>query len=205
MMSPAAYAAFVLAASALILLPGPNVALILGTSLAHGRRIGLAVVVGTSAAMVLQLTAMGFGLATVMTQASHLFAILRWIGVAYLLVLGLGAFFGRAEALHARRAAPSLTGAFWRGFGVSLTNPKTLLFYGAFLPQFIDPRGNAELQLLVLAATFLGLAAIFDSSWALLATRLRRLLDLRPRLRNRVTGTCLIGAAAGLALAHERG
>lgn len=205
MMSPSAYAAFVLAATVLILLPGPNVALILGTSLAQGRRAGLAVVVGSSSAMVLQLTALGFGLATLMARASHLFAVLRWIGVAYLLVLGLKAFFGRADDLVARRAAPSWSGAFWRGFAVSLTNPKTLLFYGAFLPQFIDPRGSASLQLFWLAVTFLGLAAIFDSGWALMATRLRHLLNLRPRLRNHLTGTCLIGAAAGLVLAHERG
>ena len=197
----ATYFGFVAAASALILLPGPNVALIVATSLADGRRRGLVVVAGTSSAMVLQLGAVAAGLTALMTKASHVFAVLRWVGVAYLLVLGVRALLAGADDPDAPRPPSS---AFWRGFAVSLTNPKTLLFYGAFLPQFIDPKGDPGPQVALLAATFLGLAATLDSAWAVMADRARGVVSMRPRLRNRVTGTCLLGAAAGLALAHER-
>lgn len=201
-MSVQAYLAFVAAATALILVPGPNVALVVGTSLAQGRRTGLAVVAGTTSAMGVQLGAVGFGLARVLAQASDLFSLLRWAGVAYLLVLAAQAFLGRADDAAGKHAAASRSGAFWRGFAVSLTNPKTLLFYGAFLPQFIDPQGDGPSQLQLLAGTFLVLAAGLDSGWALLASRMRGLLSARHR--GRLTGTCLVGAAVGLALAHGR-
>ena len=205
MMPLGSYLGFLAAATGLVLLPGPNVALIVGTSLEHGRRAGLITVAGAVAAMVVQLAAVGAGLAALMASASHVFAVLRWLGVAYLLALGLRAFLARPAVLEPRVAPRSSASAALRGFGVSITNPKTLLFYGAFLPQFIDPRGAADAQLLLLSATYLVVAATFDSGWALLATHLRGLLALRPRWRNRVTGTCLIGAAAGLALAHQKG
>ncbi len=92
---------------------------------------------------------------------------------------------------------------FARGFLVGLTNPKTLLFYGAFLPQFITPGPTASDQLLLLAVTFLVIAIVLDSVWALLADRLRALLVARVRLRNRLTGGLLVGAGVGLALARR--
>ena len=78
-----------------------------------------------------------------------------------------------------------------------------LLFYGAFFPQFIDPAGDTQGQLLLLAATFLAVAIIFDGSWPLLASRLRGALAMSARLRNRLTGGFLIGAGVGLALARR--
>ena len=205
MMPLGSYLAFLAAAAGLVLLPGPNVALIVGTSLEHGRRAGLITVAGAVAAMVVQLAAVGAGLAALMASASHVFAVLRWLGVAYLTVLGIRAFLARPAVLAPRAAPRSSASSALRGFGVSITNPKTLLFYGAFLPQFIDPRGDAGAQLLLLSATYLVVAGALDSGWALLAIHLRGLLSLRPRWRNRVTGTCLLGAAAGLALAHQKG
>ena len=91
------------------------------------------------------------------------------------------------------------------GLAVSLTNPKTLLFQGAFLPQFVDRRGDSGAQLLLLGATFVVVSATLDCAWALLASRFGGLIALRPRLRNRIMGGTLVGAACGLALAHERG
>ena len=204
MMPLGSYLAFLAAATGLIVLPGPNVALIVGTSLEQGRRAGLITVAGTSAAMLVQLTAVGAGLAALMASASHVVAVLRWIGVAYLVVLALRAFLAPEDRLEPRAAPRSSAMTVLRGFGVSITNPKTLLFYGAFLPQFIDPRGDAGAQLILLSASFLVIAATLDCGWAILATRLRGLLTLRPRWRNRLTGTCLLGAATGLALAHQK-
>ena len=91
-----------------------------------------------------------------------------------------------------------------RGFVVSLTNPKTLFFYAAFLPQFVTGADPAR-QMWILAATFVAIAAIVDCGWALLAGRLRPLLSRHARLRGRLTGTVLIAAGAGLALARRVG
>jgi threonine/homoserine/homoserine lactone efflux protein len=92
---------------------------------------------------------------------------------------------------------------FARGFLVSLTNPKTLLFYAAFFPQFIDPGAAAGPQVALLVATFVALALVLDGGWALLAARFRCVLGLKGRLRNRLTGGFLTVAAVGLALAKR--
>ncbi|HEX4768381.1 MAG TPA: LysE family translocator [Lichenihabitans sp.] len=204
MMSLVSYLAFVAASAVLIATPGPNVALIVGTSIRHGRAAGLATVIGTSAAMVVQLAATVFGLSVAILSAAHLFGLLRWAGVAYLLGLGLRALLGWPESPDVIAAAPDLGRAVGRGFAVSLTNPKTLLFYGAFLPQFVDRSGWVTGQLLLLSATFLVLAATLDTGWALLAHQARGLLLVRPGWHERISGACLITAAAGLALTHEK-
>ena len=204
MMPLGSYLGFLAAVAALMILPGPNVALIVGTSLDRGLRAGLEVVAGTTAAMAVQLVAVGVGLATLMASASRLFEVLRWIGVAYLVGLGIRALLSRPEPLRPL-SRPEATGrAALRGFAVSSTNPKTLLFYGALLPQFIDPTRDLQAQTALLSVTALVVAGLIDSAWALLATRLHRLLSLRPAWRQRLSGGCLLGAAAGLALAHRR-
>jgi len=129
---------------------------------------------------------------------------LRWLGVAYLVWLGVTIW--RAPAVDLAGTKPQARSArliFARGFLVGLTNPKTLLFYGAFFPQFITPGPTAADQLLLLAVTFLVVAVVLDSAWALLAGRLRALLVTHVRLRNRLTGGLLMGAGVGLALARR--
>jgi threonine/homoserine/homoserine lactone efflux protein len=91
-----------------------------------------------------------------------------------------------------------------RGFLVSLTNPKTLLFYGAFFPQFVRVEGSMLVQVGVLAGVFLVVAVVLDGGWAVLAGRARGLLASRGRLRNRMAGGLLVGAGVGLALARRR-
>ena len=98
----------------------------------------------------------------------------------------------------------SRRGIFLRGLLVSLTNPKTLFFYGAFFPQFVASDRAAGPQLVLLCVTFLVVAIVLDSLWAVLAGRARPLLAAHGRLRNRVSGGFLIGAGVGLALAHRR-
>ena len=97
----------------------------------------------------------------------------------------------------------SLRAIYLRGFLVSLTNPKTLLFYGAFLPQFVTPGADLAGQLALLCATFLAVAVTLDGAWALLAARFGRALAVNGRLRNRLTGALLLGAGVGLALARK--
>ncbi|HEY1879066.1 MAG TPA: LysE family translocator [Caulobacteraceae bacterium] len=194
------YAAFVVAVTVLMLIPGPNVALITAQSIAHGPRRGLATVAGTSAAMVLQLGLVGLGMTGALAVAGHWFAILRWAGVAYLVFLGVQTWMSKPTAGTSTRADRPER-AFGRGFIVSLTNPKILFFYAAFFPQFISG-GNPAAQFWLLALSFLAIAIVIDSGWALLAGRLRPLLSRHARLRNRITGAVLIAAGAGLAAAR---
>ncbi len=164
--------------------------MIVANSVAHGARYGLMTVAGTASAMVLQLALVVLGASALLGVLANLFDWLRWLGVAYLVWLGVRTWRATATDLAGVQAEPrSLASIFARGFAVSLTNPKTLLFYAAFLPQFISADGDgATHQLLLLAGTFLVVAVLLDGTWALLASRLRSLLQARARLRNRITG-----------------
>jgi homoserine/homoserine lactone efflux protein len=155
--------------------------------------------------MVLQLAVTSLGMAAVLGTLGGWLEWLRWIGVAYLVVLGVRQW--RAAPIDLTRTPPqprSARGIFLRGLLVSLTNPKTLLFYGAFFPQFISGGADAGAQVALLSATFLVLAVVLDSGWAVLAGRARKFLAGRGRLRNRLSGGLLIGAGVGLALARRR-
>lgn len=198
------YIAFIAATAILILIPGPNVALIVANSMAHGTRFGLTTVAGTSSAVVVQLSLTVLGATAALDFLAAGFDWLRWVGVAYLAWLGVAAW--RAPVVDLARVAPQGRSArliFLRGFLVGLTNPKTLLFYGAFLPQFVTPGPDVPRQLVVLAATFLVIAVVLDSLWAILAGRLRTLIMAHARWRNRLTGGLLVGAGLGLALARR--
>lgn len=194
------YFAFILATIALIVLPGPNVALITANSITYGRRFGLITVLGTSAAMIPQLALTVIGMTGALALAGELLGWIRWIGVAYLIFLGIQAW--RAPAVDLTKIAPerrSVRSIFLRGFLVSSSNPKTLLFYGAFFPQFVTPNADMTLQFIVLSITFVTVAFVLDCCWALLADRLRGLLAARGLIRNRLSGSFYLVAAAGLA------
>jgi threonine/homoserine/homoserine lactone efflux protein len=199
------YLAFILATTILMLIPGPNVALIVANSVAYGTRYGVLTVAGTASAMVAQLGITILGMTAVLETLSYWFEWIRWIGVAYLVYLGVAQW--RAHPVDLTRMRPQAKSAhaiYWRGFLVSLSNPKTLLFYGAFFPQFVTVGADPEVQIAVLAATFLVLAILLDGGWALLAGRARGFLAGRGRLRNRLSGGLLIAAGVGLALARRR-
>src|ERR1700722_8629688 len=132
------YFAFILATTVLILIPGPNVALIVANSIAYGYRYGLLTVAGTSSAMVIQLTLTGLGMSEMLGNVAHLFEWVRWIGVAYLAYLGIKQWLATpVDLTNTPPQAKSVRTIFLRGFLVSLTNPKTLLFFSAFFPQFL--------------------------------------------------------------------
>ena len=139
-----------------------------------------------------------------MAALADWFEWVRWIGVAYLVWLGLREW----RRVPAAEPPPApLRGAwrmlFARAFLVCLTNPKVLLFYGAFFPQFVTPGGQAGAQLALLCASFLAIAVVVDCGWASLAGRLRPVLARFGRLRHRLTGGLLMGAGLGLALARR--
>lgn len=193
--------AFVLAVAALMLLPGPNMALIVANSLAYGARWGVLTVLATCSASMVQLLLVAVGMATVVSELGGAFEWLRWAGVAYLIIIGLQQWFAPAPDLSGVRAQPrSLSRIFGRAAMVSVTNPKTLLFYAAFFPQFVAPDRPVVTQVLVLAGLYLLIALLLDSLWAMVAGQLRRVIGRRAGLVNRLSGGVLISAGVGLAL-----
>ena len=170
------YLALIAATALLVAIPGPNVAMIVATSLSRGTRHGLFTVAGTTLGVGAQLAFMVFGLTALIGMAATAFEWLRWAGVAYLVYLGIRAWNDAAEDLSTI-AADKRPGdiAFWGGFGVALVNPKTLLFNSAFLPQFVSANVNLSVgvQLIVVCSVFLGVLALGDSAWAILAGRAR--------------------------------
>jgi homoserine/homoserine lactone efflux protein len=202
-MSLQLYALFVAASALLIATPGPNVALIVGTSLKHGARAGLMTVAGVNFGLVLQLAAVAAGLSWIVELFAQHFDIIRYVGAAYLIVLGLQQLLAKppAEGKH-----PALSGrrAFRRGFTVAFANPKTLVFQAAFLPQFLSGGGDSGYELWLLAATFAAIAAVGDALWAFFAARARDAVSSRvQRLADKISGGILLGGAA-LLLAVRR-
>jgi len=191
---------FVVASVLLIIIPGPNVMTIVGTSLAHGPIRGLQTVAGTSAAMVVQLTVAAVSTAGLINLLAAGFIVLKWLGVLYLLYLG---------ASHLRKALKpsneiltlSASGSFTQGFFVSLTNPKTIVFFAAFLPQFISPVTAPLPQLFILSAIFFILALVLDTCYAMLAGKLhRRLLSSgMQRISHTISAIVYLLASAFLA------
>ncbi len=194
------YAAFIGAVVALAVLPGPNMALIVANSVAYGPRYGMLTLAGTSAALMLQLAVTGLGLTELLRSAGSAFEVLRWIGVGYLLLLGVVQWRAAVVDLTQVRPEPrSVRAILVRAAFVALTNPKTLLFFAAFFPQFISTAHPPGPQVALLSLTFLVVIVAVDSCWALLAGRARRLLARHGRLRNRISGGLLVGAGLGLA------
>jgi homoserine/homoserine lactone efflux protein len=199
------YLAFVLATALLAVFPGPNMALIVSNSVAYGTRWGILTLVGTTSALAIQLALVAIGMTTFLATMGSWFAVLRWVGAAYLVFIGIQTFRARpAELGKVAVRERSVRATIGRGMFVSLTNPKVLLFFGAFFPQFVSPRGNLWLQLAVLSVTFLVVVAALDCIWAVLAGRARVWIARRGRLLNRVSGGMLIGAGAGLALVRSK-
>lgn len=205
MIDPGLFLAFVLAVAVLMLTPGPNVALIVGNSVAFGSRYGLLTVAGTSSAMAAQIALAAFGMAELLAGAGAWFDAIRWVGVAYLVYLGVVQWRAPIPDPSGSSArAVSRRRIFGRAVVVALTNPKVLFFLGAFFPQFVDPDRAIGPQMAILSATFLAIVCTVDVGWALTAGRARRLLAERARTQNRISGALLIVAAIGLAFARGK-
>ncbi|MBV9549863.1 MAG: LysE family translocator [Alphaproteobacteria bacterium] len=198
MVEPNLLLAFIAAVTLLMLIPGPNVALIVANSVTHGVRAGLVTVAGTVAAQALSLALVTAGLTALLAAVGAWFVWLRWAGAAYLIWLGIKQW--RAAAPDLAAAAQPRAALFAEAFLVSLVNPKTLIFYGAFFPQFISLSRPVLGQAALLSLVFLAIAAVMDSGWALAAARVRPFLARRGRLTGRLTGAILVGAGTALAL-----
>lgn len=205
MPEPHLFLAFIATVTIIMLIPGPNVALIVANSVAYGSRYGLLTVAGTSSAMIFQLALTALGMSEVLGRLSVWFDWIRWIGVAYLLYLGIKQWRAAPTDLTMTKPEPKSPRAIYtRAFLVSLTNPKMLFFYGAFFPQFVSPTHSLYGQVAVLSATFLTIAIIVDGGWSLVAGRARGLLARYGTLRNRLSGGVLIGAGVALATVRNK-
>lgn len=165
--------AFALVAIPIILVPGPSVLFILGRSLSLGRVGGLLSVVGNAAGAAVNVVAVSLGVGIVIAQSVVIFTIVKVIGAAYLIYLGVQAIRHRrtsADAATARVAPRAKWRLLLQGFIVGVSNPKTIVFFIAVLPQFVDySAGNIPFQLLVLGAIFVAIALVTDSVWVLAA------------------------------------
>lgn len=194
--------ALVAATAVLIVIPGPNVALIVANSLQHGYRYGFVTVLGTTLGIGLQLLFVIGGFAVLIDMAATALTWVRWLGVAYLLYLGIRTWREPASDLSEIRAGTE-NGAFLRGFGLAVINPKTLLFNAAFLPQFLGQSMQVTTQLVMLSGIFLITVGIGDSLWVAFAGSARKWFEKIGKLRNKIAGGFLAGAGVGLALARK--
>jgi threonine/homoserine/homoserine lactone efflux protein len=192
--------ALIVATAVLVVIPGPNVALIVANSLRYGFRMGVVTVLGTTAGLALQLALVVIGMAAVIELAAETLSWIRWAGVAYLVALGIRTWREPADDLTSVEPAPAV---FWRGCLLAAINPKTLLFNAAFIPQFVA-NGSASVAHVVLVATaFLIVVFLGDVLWAAFANSARRVLGRYSTWRNRLTGAFLTAAGIGLALARR--
>ena len=204
-MSTELYLAYVIACFVITVIPGPTVTLIVANSLAHGTRAGLLNVAGTQLGLGLMMLVLVVGLSSIIATMGIWFDWLRFAGAAYLIWLGWKLMRSTGGFVQSGNAPLPRGGFFLQGFLVLLGNPKALLWFGAFIPQFVDPAGDYVGQVLLLGVTAMATAAISDGAYALLAGGAGRMLSRsRVRLISRISGLCLIGGGAWLALTRAR-
>lgn len=165
---------FMSAALALLLIPGPAVLYITARSASQGRMAGLVSVLAIETANFIQAAAAALGLSAILLSSALAFDVVKYLGAAYLIYLGIRKLMSSEDRVENEEVKKeSLSRIYWQGFAINLLNPKTALFFFAFLPQFIDPaKGNVIGQNLLLGAIFVGMALITDSLYALLASSL---------------------------------
>lgn len=206
MVPPTNLLAFALASLVLIAIPGPSVLFVIGRTLALGRRGGLLSVLGNAAGEVVQIAAVALGVGVVLAQSLLLFSVVKFAGAAYLVYLGIQAIRHRGGGpATASSPDPSSTARVLReGFIVGATNPKSIVFFVAVLPQFVDYSGGAiPVQLGTLGAVFLLIALVSDSTWSLAAGTARHWFARSPRriaALSTTGGVMMIGLGGTLAL-----
>jgi threonine/homoserine/homoserine lactone efflux protein len=195
---------FAAASVVLAVVPGPAVIYIVTRSVRHGRAAGLVSTLGVEAGNLVHVAAAAVGLSALLASSATAFNVVRYAGAAYLVYLGVRALLGREGEDGRERPVVGRRRLFWEGAVVSALNPKTALFFLAFLPQFVDPaQGAVAFQALVLGSCFVALATVSDSAYALLAgTAGARLRE--GRLLAKLSGGVYLGLGAFAAFAGER-
>ena len=193
--------AFCAASAILLAIPGPTVLLVISYALGHGRKVAFATVAGVTLGDLTAMTASMLGLGALLATTATVFTLLKWIGAAYLVYLGIKLWRapvavgdGAEEPADLPKERPGRI--FAHTYLVTALNPKSLVFFVAFLPQFLDATGPVAIQLAIFEITFLVLATANASLYALLAAMARRQIR-KPRVQrmvNRTGGTLMIGA-----------
>ena len=202
---PSRLALFVGAALLLLVVPGPSVLYVVTQSVSHGRRAGIASVAGITTGTLVHIAAATVGLSALLASSAVAFDVVKNLGAAYLIVVGIRRLAGWEREQEPWTGAPRNLGRLYRqGIVVNTLNPKTALFFLAFLPQFVDPtRGTAWAQILALGLLFAALGFMSDATWALVAGTLGdRLRHSRrfPSLQRYVSGSVFVGLGAVAAL-----
>ncbi|MGW5732314.1 MULTISPECIES: LysE family translocator [Streptomyces] len=198
MMSVDRVFAFAAMSFLLIVVPGPSVLFVIGRALAQGRRAALTSVVGNTLGAYVLVVAVALGVGSVVERSVAVFTALKLLGAAYLVYLGVKAVRQRGS-LHAAFSGegPARSGlrTLWEGFAVGVANPKTIVFFAAVLPQFVDrDQGHVALQMLVLGLVFNAIALASDSAWGLVAATARGWFADSPRRLS------MIGGVGGLTM-----
>jgi len=199
-MSHSAILGFAAVSLAVIAVPGPSVLFAVGRAIASGRRVALLTVLGNASGLFVQVVFVAFGLGVIVTGSDLAYAVLKLAGALYLIRLGIEAIRHRhdaARAVHVR--VPTTAARPWRdGFVVGVSNPKSVIFLAALLPQYVDPAsGIVAGQMVVLGGLFCLIAIASDSLWAVLAARARLWFTRDPR---RLTWTAVAGGVVMVAL-----
>lgn len=197
--------AFVAASLVLTMTPGPSIMIGMVHAVRFGVRKTLFTALGDICANMMQMLLVAVGLGVVLAQSTSAFAVIKWTGVAVLLLMGWRAWHTPASptttpatGLHEGRRQ-----LFLSGFLVAISNPKAIVFFAAFFPQFIDPARHLDTQLLVMCPTMAALDFVFVMLYASGASGMLGFLKQKPRLLNRLSGSVLVGTAAVLSLAGE--
>jgi threonine/homoserine/homoserine lactone efflux protein len=188
---------FAIASAILVAIPGPTVLLVISYALGHGRRFALVTTAGVALGDLTSMTASMLGLGVILAASAALFTALKWVGAAYLIYLGFRLWRAPAQAPDTPDTAETRTSRiFAHAFAVTALNPKSIIFFVAFVPQFIDPHIAAASQIVVFEATFVLLGTLNAFCYAMLASAARR-ARRSPRVQrivNRTGGSLLIGA-----------
>ena len=203
--------AFALLSFVLIIVPGPNVIFVITRSLMLGRAAGVSTAVGGQIGILAQVTAVAFGIGALVERSVTVFTVIKLAGAGYLVYLGVQGIRHRRSLRTAldKATRPKSIGRILRdGIIVGMSNPKSIVFFAAVLPQFADPRaGHVPAQMLLLGAMFMAIAMLCDSTWALAAGTVRSWFAASPRRLELVGGTgglVMIGLGASLALTGRR-
>ena len=204
-MSLEVWLAFVAASAVLLVIPGPTILLVVSYALGRGWKVAAPVATGVALGDLTAMTLSMLGVGALLASSATLFTVLKWIGAGYLIWLGIGLWRAggtlQAEARTEATAARRMLAHAWL---VTTLNPKSIIFFVAFLPQFLDPAGEFRTQMAIFEATFVTLAFANAFGYALLASRARRLATSPRAIRivNRVGGTALIAAGAAAVTAR---
>ena len=199
---------FSAAAMALIVVPGPAVLYIVAQSIDRGRLAGIVSALGVAVGGLVHVTAAAIGLSSLLVSSATAFNVVKYAGAAYLVGLGLWTLARRRdESVAEIPKERKLSRRFWQGVVVNVLNPKTALFFFAFLPQFVDPdKGSAALQIGALGLVFVALAVASDSVWALAAGTASERLRGNQRflaVQRYVSGSVFVGLGALTAVAKR--